>query len=57
MGIPWAAVFGNHDEENGIRKDEQMKLMKSMPYSLVQEGPKDVHGVGNYVLKVMSADA
>lgn len=57
MGIPWAAVFGNHDEENGILKEEQMKLMKAMPYSLVQEGPKDVHGVGNYVLKVKSADA
>ncbi|KAF9234987.1 Metallo-dependent phosphatase-like protein [Melanogaster broomeanus] len=36
--IPWAAVFGNHDEENG------------------DNGPKDIHGVGNYVLKVKSAD-
>lgn len=34
-----------------------MKAMQSMPYSLVQPGPEDVHGVGNYVLKVMSADA
>lgn len=56
-GIPWAAVFGNHDEEDGIKKEDQMMMMKGLPYSLVEKGPKDVHGVGNYVLKVMSADA
>ncbi|KAG6837346.1 hypothetical protein H0H93_010948 [Arthromyces matolae] len=56
-GIPWAAVFGNHDEEDGTAKEDQMMLMKALPYSLVDRGPKDVHGVGNYVLKVYSADA
>lgn len=56
-GIAWTAVFGNHDEENGENKEEQMKMMKALPYSLVERGPKDIHGVGNYVLKVMSADA
>ncbi|KAH8979165.1 Metallo-dependent phosphatase [Lactarius hatsudake] len=48
--IPWAAVFGNHDDEDardsGSRRD-----------NLVQAGPEDIHGVGNYVLKVLSADA
>ncbi|KAF7356643.1 AIP3 domain-containing protein [Mycena venus] len=57
-GIPWAVVFGNHDEETGyVAKDEQVRLMQALPYSLVEPGPKDVHGVGNYVLKVRSADA
>lgn len=55
--IPWAAVFGNHDEENGDVKQEQLRMMKTLPYSLVQRGPKDIHGVGNYVLNVKSADA
>ncbi|KAF7309823.1 AIP3 domain-containing protein [Mycena indigotica] len=56
-GIPWAVVFGNHDEDSGaIAKEEQVKLMKALPYSLVEAGPKDIHGVGNYVLKVLSAD-
>jgi metallophosphoesterase superfamily enzyme len=55
-GVPWAAVFGNHDEEDGMPKEEQVSLMKNLPYSLVERGPKDVHGVGNYVLKVHSAD-
>ncbi|KAF5351514.1 hypothetical protein D9758_007250 [Tetrapyrgos nigripes] len=55
--IPWAAIFGNHDSEVGLERLEQMKLMQAMPYSLVDPGPKDVRGVGNYVLKVKSADA
>jgi len=54
--IPWAVVFGNHDEEDGVKKEAQVMLMKALPYSLVERGPKDVHGVGNYVLKVKSAD-
>ncbi|KAH9926297.1 Metallo-dependent phosphatase [Epithele typhae] len=55
-GIPWAAVFGNHDEEDGMLKEHQIHYMKGLPYSMVERGPKDVHGVGNYVLKVKSAD-
>ncbi|KAL4078830.1 Metallo-dependent phosphatase-like protein [Scleroderma yunnanense] len=55
--IPWAAVFGNHDDEVGEIRQEQLKMMQALPYSLVQPGPKDIHGVGNYVLKVKSADS
>jgi hypothetical protein len=56
-GIPWAVIFGNHDEETGyVAKEEQVRLMQALPYSLVEAGPKDVHGVGNYLLKVRSAD-
>ncbi|KAG6331867.1 hypothetical protein ID866_7223 [Astraeus odoratus] len=56
-GIPWAAVFGNHDEEDGDLKEEQLRMMQALPYSLVERGPKDIHGAGNYVLKVRSADS
>jgi DNA repair exonuclease SbcCD nuclease subunit len=55
-GIPWAVVFGNHDDEDGGGRAEQVKMMQTLPYSLVERGPSDVHGVGNYVLKVRSAD-
>lgn len=55
-GIPWAAVFGNHDDEDGMSREDQMTLMAGMPYSVVEPGPKDIHGVGNYVLKVWSPD-
>ncbi|KAM5544157.1 hypothetical protein V8D89_002206 [Ganoderma adspersum] len=54
--IPWAAVFGNHDDEDGMSREAQLRYMQGLPYSLVERGPKDVHGVGNYVLKVKSAD-
>ncbi|KAH9931932.1 Metallo-dependent phosphatase [Fomitopsis serialis] len=56
-GIPWAAVFGNHDDEDGESREQQIKYMQGLPYSMVETGPKDIHGVGNYVLKVKSADA
>ena len=55
--IPWASVFGNHDEEDGDAKRDQVRYLQGLPYSLVQAGPTDIHGVGNYVLKVKSADA
>ncbi|KAG2046800.1 hypothetical protein BDR06DRAFT_1034421 [Suillus hirtellus] len=45
-----AAIFGNHDEENGNVKQEQVCMMNALPYSLVQRGPKDIHGVGDYIL-------
>lgn len=56
-GIPWAAIFGNHDSEDGLSREDQLTLMKALPYSLVERGPKDIHGVGNYVLEVLSPDA
>ncbi|OBZ66763.1 putative inactive purple acid phosphatase 29, partial [Grifola frondosa] len=55
-GIPWAAVFGNHDDEDGDSREAQIKYMQGLPYSLVEQGPKNIHGVGNYILKVKSAD-
>ena len=55
--IPWALIFGNHDEDDGLRKETQVTMLKTLPYSMVERGPKDVHGVGNYVLKVYSPDA
>jgi len=56
--IPWAAIFGNHDEEDsGMERAKQVKWLQAMPYSLVEPGPSDIHGSGNYVLRVRSADA
>ncbi|KAI9323722.1 Metallo-dependent phosphatase-like protein [Dichotomocladium elegans] len=52
--IPWAAIFGNHDDENDLSREELLTVMERMPYSLIQRGPLTVSGFGNYVLKVMS---
>ena len=55
--IPWAAVFRNHNNEDLSSCCDQLWLMQGLPYSLVEAGPEDIHGVGNYMLKVSSTDA
>ncbi|KAI8645473.1 Metallo-dependent phosphatase-like protein [Parasitella parasitica] len=52
--IPWAVVFGNHDDENDLTREELLEVMKRMPYSLTERGPVDLPGIGNYILKVYS---
>lgn len=56
--IPWAVVFGNHDDQADLNREEQMKIYKSLPYAVdgMEEGPSFVDGVGNYLLKVRSPD-
>lgn len=53
--IPWAAVFGNHDEEGPMNRQDMMKLMQKIPYCLARSGPKDIDGVSNYVLSIYDA--
>ncbi|OCF33844.1 hypothetical protein I316_04556 [Kwoniella heveanensis BCC8398] len=54
--IPWAAVFGNHDSEIVEDRDQHMRALQRMPYSLSRAGPKAVDGVGNYYIKLHSSD-
>lgn len=49
-GIPWGAVFGNHDDEGCMSRNDQMALMQNIPCCLAQPGPADIDGVGNYTL-------
>lgn len=58
--IPWALVFGNHDDEDtDLSRSEMMKVVKRMPYAVreMEEGPQWVDGVGNWLVKVKSADS
>lgn len=55
--IPWALVFGNHDDQDDYSRAELMNAASHMPYSLSRAGPADVDGVGNYLLKIYSGDA
>ncbi len=50
--IPWAAVFGNHDDEGNTGRKRQMELMRMLPGCLSIAGPEEVDGVSNYVLTV-----
>lgn len=55
-GIPWAYVFGNHDDEFGMSRQEMMDYVVEKPYCLAQSGDKSLKGVGNYILEVKRND-
>ncbi|EEH07258.1 phosphatase DCR2 [Histoplasma capsulatum G186AR] len=51
--IPYAAIFGNHDDEGNLDRSQSMALLQQLPYSLSEPGPVDVDGVGNYIVEVL----
>ncbi|WP_419955239.1 metallophosphoesterase family protein [Neobacillus niacini] len=53
MNIPWAAVFGNHDTEGDVSKEELLAVMQEYPNSLTEAGV--VSGAGNYVVRVLDS--
>jgi hypothetical protein len=53
--IPWAIVFGNHDQEYGLTKLQIIEILSDLPYNLTENGPEDVSGNGNYILKIASS--
>ena len=55
-GLPWAAVFGNHDREGGIGLDEEMEIYETIDGFWGEKGPEELSGVGNYVVPILSAD-
>ncbi|MBW0558234.1 hypothetical protein O181_097949 [Austropuccinia psidii MF-1] len=70
--IPWTIVYGEDDEDKSLAKEEQMYMMKHMPYFVGKAGPgvpgfpeegypqvdelSDM-GVGNYVIGVRAGVA
>lgn len=54
--IPYAVMFGNHDDEGSLTREQLMSLIEAAPYSLAQAGPSNVDGVGNYVFSVKDND-
>ena len=53
--IPWAHVFGNHDTEKMMTREEQEEIYESFEYCLSKKG--NVTGVGNYVLPILRSDS
>lgn len=55
--IPWAIVFGNHDDEGppSLPRTAQMALFQSLPFCVARPGPDNVDGVGNYFLEVWTS--
>ncbi|NSW77583.1 MAG: metallophosphoesterase family protein [Chthonomonadetes bacterium] len=50
----WTAVMGNHDDEGSLSRDALWRVMETCPHFVGRRGPKNVTGVGNYVLPIMS---
>lgn len=54
--IPWAIVFGNHDDEhNMMNKEDMMKLYMTFPNNISQIGYKTFDRIGNYNLLIESS--
>ncbi|ERF68749.1 hypothetical protein EPUS_07236 [Endocarpon pusillum Z07020] len=51
--IPYAAIFGNHDDEGDLDRAGTMAVMQDLPYSLSEAGPTDIDGVGNYFVEIL----
>lgn len=51
-GIPWAAVFGNHDTEIGLGKEELLRVQQESETCLTQPGDLGLSGLCNYYLIV-----
>jgi hypothetical protein len=54
-GLPWAAVFGNHDDEGPLSRDQLFAVLRSSPHCLAERGPRNLTGTGNFTLRVASA--
>ncbi|WP_274364995.1 metallophosphoesterase family protein [Paenibacillus thermotolerans] len=54
-GIPWAAVFGNHDSESNVTRERLMEVLSEFENCLTKHTP-NVGGFGNFVLQVSSQD-
>lgn len=50
--IPWCHVYGNHDHEGGMSKEEMQPIYESYEYCVSKWGDKTLTGVGNYVLPI-----
>ena len=51
FGIPWAPMFGNHDNEGNCDKNYLADIMMGAPNCLMKKGDPDM-GVGNYIINI-----
>ena len=52
--IPFACIFGNHDDEGSLSREEMMHFIESLPYSVSEAGLEEIDGVGNYMVQVFA---
>ena len=54
--IPFAIVYGNHDSEANITREELFRIQEDYANSIAEQGPKEIHGIGNYALTIQSRE-
>lgn len=56
--IPWAPVYGNHDNEIPMNSlNWQTDKYMDAEYCLMEKGPSNLYGCGNYVINITENDA
>ncbi len=50
--IPWAPIFGNHDNFGPASKDVLSDLLLESEYCLYEYGPSNFSGAGTYVINI-----
>ncbi len=55
-GIPYTLVFGNHDQENGVDKEELLQIYQEDANCLAVDAAPEIYGCGNHNLPIYSSD-
>ena len=55
-GIPFAVVYGNHDDAIGVSKEDQLKMYQRHSLCLMRDDEPELSGCGNYNLPILSSD-
>lgn len=54
--IPFAIVFGNHDDETDLTRTQLADLIEKMPFSLMVGRTDHVSDNGNYLIQIQTSD-
>lgn len=53
-GVAWTMTFGNHDHENGMTNEEIYEMAACARGAVLERGPVEVKGTGNFVLELLA---
>lgn len=53
--IPFAIIYGNHDTEETVTRDNLQAIQREYSMAVSKEGPNDINGVGNYTLTIKAS--
>ena len=55
FGVPWAPVFGNHEDESNMDKNYMADLFLSCPHCIFKKNDPAM-GVGNYIIHIAEGE-